>query len=1666
MKKILAIDDQKDNLTTIKAVLKNQIPNCQVLTALSGKEGIEIAKSEFPDTILLDIIMPEMDGYEVCKILKENELTKHIPIILITAIQTDSENRVKGLNLGADAFLSKPIDAIELSAQVNVMLRIKEAEDKLREEKEVLEETVLERTKEIRVKNEDLHKFEHIVSSSTDMMALLDVNFTYKAANKAYKDAFNLSSDQLIGNTIIDIFGENFFINVIKPYAIKCLAGEEVNYQDWFEFPENRRMYMDINYYPYYTKNKKIGGFVVSGRDITKRKKAELALAESELHYRELFENSPVPMWEEDFSEVKKKINELKKKGVKNYREYFKDRPKLVAELANNIKIIDVNQSVLRLHEAKTKDELLKGLSAIFTSESHKSLIEEIIAIAEGKTKCQFEGLVKTLKGKEIHLQLNWVVVPGYEETLERVYVSTLDITERKQAEQSLIDSEYLLRKSQETAALGSYVLDIESGIWSSSSILNYVFGIDEDFIKSNESWLNIVHLEDRKMMQDYFVNNVLKNHEPFDKEYRIKRINDQVECWVHGMGKLEFDDNGKLIRMIGTIQNITERKLAEIKLKESEERFRQIIENSQEWVWEVDAKGLFTYSSPIVEILLGYKPNEIVGKKHFYDLFIPEERSKLKKAVQEVFKNKQPFYDFINRNLSKEGKEVWLSTSGIPILDDSGKLLGYRGVDVNITQRKLAEQALAEQKERFANIIEGTNAGTWDWNIQTGELVLNERWAEIIGFSLKDLSPININTWSDNVHPEDLTIANKMLEKHFNKETDHYDVEFRQSHKNGSWVWINARGKVIEWSKNGKPLRISGTHLDITDNKRTEQVQKILFNISNTVNTTDNLVTLISQVQKELGTLIDTTNFYIALYDHKTDTISLPFMADEKDDFKIFPAGKTLTYYVIKTRKSLLATPNKLRELEELGEIESFGSETKIWLGVPLKIEGTVTGVLAVQSYSNEDAFTNSDMEILEFVADQVSISIDRKKAEELISKSQERFDLAMQAAKDGLYDWDLVTNKIYYSSRWKEILGYSQDELENDIKIWEELTHKEERDNSLLKLEKAIKNKIINYDVEFRMKHKKGHWVDILSKSQIIYNKENVAVRIVGIHSDITERKKSESIQKTIYNISNAIISLDNIDNLINFIQKELGNIMDTKNFYIAFYDSKTDSFSSPYFSDEKDDIETWPAGNSLSSMIVRKRKSILLNKKTILELSTKGELDVVGAIPEVWMGSPLFIDGEPIGIFAVQSYDDPDAYNESDKQILDFISDQISLSLYKKKSEEDLKIALEKAKESDRLKSAFLATMSHELRTPLNAIIGFSDIINDELSIEEVVEFNKTINSSGKHLLSIVEDLFDITLIETGEIKIVAEETNLKVLLNEVSDIINIEQKKSNKENLDIDLVIPSKGDNIILHTDASKLKQILLNLLKNALKFTNQGHIKYGFKFETINNIPMLKFYVEDSGIGIPKSKHKFIFDIFRQVEDTHTRNYGGTGIGLSISKRLTEILGGEIGLISTEGKGSTFFFTIPYITTIGSSTKKSLANKLTLSTDESKEVRTILVVEDIESSYEYLQIILKKSGFKTIWAKNGEESIKCCQENSDIDLVLMDINMPIMNGFDATRALKLKMPNLPIIAQTAYAISGDREKALAVGCDDYISKPINREKLIQKIDLLLNKVVLQ
>ena len=377
-----------------------------------------------------------------------------------------------------------------------------------------------------------------------------------------------------------------------------------------------------------------------------------------------------------------------------------------------------------------------------------------------------------------------------------------------------------------------------------------------------------------------------------------------------------------------------------------------------------------------------------------------------------------------------------------------------------------------------------------------------------------------------------------------------------------------------------------------------------------------------------------------------------------------------------------------------------------------------------------------------------------------------------------------------------------------------------------------------------------------------------------------------------------------------------------------------------------------------------------------------------------------------------------------------------------------------ARKKAEESDKLKSSFLANISHEIRTPMNGILGFSNLLkNPKLKGEKKEKYIELIQQSGERMLDIISNLLDISKIEAGHVEVFKEPTNINNLMTYLFDFFKTEAE--NKQ-LKLTKSPELEEDKALILTDYNKLNQIMVNLIKNAIKYTHEGEVQFG----CTRKGKYLYFYVKDTGIGISPELQTKIFERFRQAELVIAREYEGAGLGLSISKAFVEMLGGTIHLESTPGKGSMFSFTIPV--EFPKAVKESVSKNVKEVVAKGNKNCTLLIAEDDATSYYLMEEMLINQGFNLLRAKNGKEAVEMVNKNQHIDLILMDVKMPVMDGYQATAKIREKWPDIPVIAQTAFASSNDEIRALEAGADDFLSKPIDKNMLLAKINDILSQ----
>ena len=659
------------------------------------------------------------------------------------------------------------------------------------------------------------------------------------------------------------------------------------------------------------------------------------------------------------------------------------------------------------------------------------------------------------------------------------------------------------------------------------------------------------------------------------------------------------------------------------------------------------------------------------------------------------------------------------------------------------------------------------------------------------------------------------------------------------------------------------------------------------------------------------------------------------------------------------------------------------------------------------------------------------------RKFAEHELLAEKEKAENNEQSLRDaqktahlGNWELDIAKNKLKWSDEIFRIFNLKPQQFEATYETFLDNIHPDDRGFVNKAYLDSLENKT-PYEIEHRLMLKNGEIKHVIEKCKTDFDKSGKAIRSIGIVQDITLRKIAEQ---------ELIIAKE---------KAEKNEVL-----FSAITDQSTEGITVA-------DMEGYYlyANPAFCKMSGYSKEELL--KLTVFDMKAKEQ------VRQSFYDSKEKMEGLPIRV-NLQRKNGIKYLTEIIGKIINIDKKQLVLGTIRDitetvKAEEELVRAKEKAEESDMLKTEFINNMSHEIRTPMNGILGFSSFLDNQgLTDEKRNQYVKIIKNSGHQLLRIIDDILEISKLSTKQVKTIESEICLNDLLLEQFLVFDIKAKENG-----IPLYLKkglSDNESRILIDDI-KLNKILSNLLENALKFTNEGFIELGYKLKSGTGPAILEIYVKDTGVGIKPESQKVIFDRFSQEEIKGTQKHGGLGLGLSIAKENAELLGGDITFKSEKGKGAIFYVTIPYKPTAPGSAKikhdgnETIASKL--------EKYTVLIVEDEEVNYLYIDTLLESFDLKiqALHAKHGREAVEICKGNPEIGLVLMDLKMPVLNGFDATKQIKEFRPDLPIIAQTAYSTKEEREQAFLAGCDDFISKPISKEIFNKTINKYLpgNKI---
>ena len=641
-----------------------------------------------------------------------------------------------------------------------------------------------------------------------------------------------------------------------------------------------------------------------------------------------------------------------------------------------------------------------------------------------------------------------------------------------------------------------------------------------------------------------------------------------------------------------------------------------------------------------------------------------------------------------------------------------------------------------------------------------------------------------------------------------------------------------------------------------------------------------------------------------------------------------------------------------------------------------------------------------------------------EKKQVESDLQQSKRELSTLMNNLPGMVYSClnDQVWTMKFVSDGSYELTEFSPEELiGNKITSFDKIIHPDDRKMVWDTVQDVLRNRA-NYTLEYRIITKSGIVKYVWERGQGIYSSDGTLHHLEGFITDINERRSA------------AIL----IQNERLLLRTVIDNIPDS--IYVKDLNCRK-TLVNP--------TELRYAGVRTESEIIGKNDFDLYPKE-VAEKFFADDQSVLSGLPVInreefipdenqqkrWLLTskmPLFdMDHKIIGLLGIG------------RDITEIEHTKVELIKAK-----------EKAEESDRLKSAFLANMSHEIRTPMNGILGFADLLKEpKLSTAEQKEYISLIEKSGVRMLNIINDIIDISKIESGQMKVNIKESTINEQIEYIYEFFKPEVEAKGMQILYKNALLSKES---IIKTDREKVFAILTNLVKNAIKYSDKGTIEFGY----LRKGEYLEFFVKDKGIGISKDRQGAIFERFIQADYGDKRAYQGAGLGLTISKGYVEMLGGKIWVDSEEGKGSMFYFTLPYITT---SNEKIVSKNVIKSyyPDRLNNKLKILIAEDDFFSEKLISLMLKKIGKEFLRARTGIDAVKGLLNNPDIDLVLMDIQMPEMNGYEATRQIREFNKDVIIIAQTAFGLSGDREKAIEAGCNEYLAKPINKDELFALI----------
>ncbi|MCC5897019.1 MAG: PAS domain-containing protein [Phormidium sp. BM_Day4_Bin.17] len=1122
--------------------------------------------------------------------------------------------------------------------------------------------------------------------------------------------------------------------------------------------------------------------------------------------------------------------------------------------------------------------------------------------------------------------------------------------------------------------------------------------------------WQDRIHPEDKDQVNQAILAHLAGETELFSHEYRV-RCQDNSYKWMLSQGKVvAWDEAGQPHHFIGIYQDVSQRKANEIALTELSQQLKKAQEVAHLGYWSLDLDSeKITWSEQVFHIFNHpIEQGEPSFEEHIQQIY-PDDRPLVLERVARATEGIPQRFDY---RIMHPGGTIRHLNARIELDVEDERVVRLFGTLLDITERVEVEQALRENDEKLQSLFDLSPLGISLNDMQGQFIEANPAITEITGYSLEEIQTLSYWDLTPAQYADDETRQLELL----NSIGRYGPYEKEYIHKQGYRVPIELNGMLIT-GRDGQHY-IWSMIADISDRKQAEAIK-------------------VEQVNRELKLLENILEVVLGGY------WDLDILNNQE---YLSPGLKRMLGYEDHELPNSPESWQRLIFSEDLTRVfQQFDDHIQSRGTIPFYNEvryhhkdGSTVWVLCSGRVIEWDDQDNP----LRMIGCHIDIS-DRKQAETALKDSQIRLKLALESSNIGLWDWHLDSNIVTFNGNWGTMLGYEKHEISNNFHEWESRVHPQDLEGAYADIKRHLQGESNVYQNEHRLRCKDGSYKWILAKGRVVqWDEAGNPLRFIGTHNDIDARKQAEL---TLITLNQQFKKAQEVANL-GYWSFDLASEKITWSEEVFKIFGITPDQGEPTYAEH------------------------------LKQYHPEDLPQVLEHIEAAYRGIPQQYDFRlvhPTGkIRYATSHVEVEVRNGKTIRLFGTV-----MNITKRKQNEAIiQQALSAADAANRAKSQFLANMSHELRTPLNAILGFTDMMSHDPEIpREQQEYLKIIHQSGEHLLQIINDILEISKIEAGKVDLNPAPFNLAQLLQSLEYLF---RKKIDQKGINF-TIISDPGLPKFIKTDELKLRQTLINLINNAIKFTPKGEVIVQIRPKDLQGQTSpdsssgsfsIEFTIADTGPGIAPEELSKLFEAFSQTE-TGKASKQGTGLGLAISRKFIQMMGGDIHVSSTLGVGTVFTFDIQAQPVQFKTISVSPPPPRIIHLSPETEPPRILIVDDIEESRLLLRTLLGNIGFHIEEARQGEEALNLW-ETWQPQLILMDLQMPVLDGYEATRQLRQRESTnrsgtsspprrTPIIALTANLFAEEQQAATFAGCDRLIAKPFSEQELLKTIGTYLN-----